>query len=164
MQTLLTPWRFAYISEPSQAPAGCFFCAAAEQPADPQRLVVAVARHYLVMLNRYPYTNGHLMVAPLAHLADPEGSDFEAVEEFWPLVLKCQRVLQRAYGPDGFNMGINLGCAGGAGVPEHYHFHIVPRWHGDTNFMSVVAETRLVPQEPEQIRARLLPLFEAEES
>jgi len=164
MQTLLTPWRFAYISETPLEPEGCFFCAAAERPDDPQCLVVAVARHHLVMLNRYPYTNGHLMVAPLVHLADPEGSSSEAVEEFWPLVLKCQRVLQRAYGPDGFNMGINLGHAGGAGVPEHYHFHIVPRWLGDTNFMSVVAETRLLPEEPEQIRARLLPLFEEEES
>jgi len=164
MQTLLTPWRFAYISETLLEPEGCFFCAAAERPDDPQCLVVAVARHHLVMLNRYPYTNGHLMVAPLVHLADPEGSSSAAVEEFWPLVLKCQRVLERAYGPDGFNMGINLGRAGGAGVPEHYHFHIVPRWLGDTNFMSVVAETRLLPEEPEQIRARLLPLFEEEES
>lgn len=164
MQTLLTPWRFAYISETSFPPEGCFFCAAAAQPEDPQCLVVAMARHHLVMLNRYPYTNGHLMVAPLRHLADPEDSGAEAVEEFWPLVLKCQRVLQTAYDPDGFNMGINLGRAGGAGVPEHFHFHIVPRWQGDTNFMSVVAETRLLPEEPEQIRARLLPLFEEEES
>jgi len=164
MQTLLTPWRYAYITETSLEPEGCFFCAAAEQPGDPQRLVVAVARYHLVILNRYPYTNGHLMVAPLSHLADPEASGVEAVEEFWPLVLRCQRVLRQAYGPDGFNMGINLGRAGGAGVPEHFHFHIVPRWKGDTNFMSVVAETRLLPEEPEQIRARLLPLFEEEES
>ena len=163
MQTLLTPWRFAYISKTASEPVGCFFCAAAEQPDDPERLVVGATSHHLVMLNRYPYTNGHLMVAPLSHLASPEGADAEAVAEFWPLVLKCQRVLQRAYSPDGFNMGINLGRAGGAGVPGHFHFHIVPRWKGDTNFMSVVAETRLLPEEPEQIRERLVPLFEDEE-
>ncbi len=163
MQTLLTPWRFAYISESVSEPKDCFFCAAAEKPDDPERLVVAVAAHHLVMLNRYPYTSGHLMVAPLRHLASPEESAAAAVAEFWPLVLKCQRVLQRAYAPDGFNMGINLGRAGGAGVPDHFHFHIVPRWKGDTNFMSVVGETRLAPQEPGQIRARLLPLFEEEE-
>lgn len=163
MQTLLTPWRFAYISETSLEPEGCFFCAAAKQPDDPQRLVVAVERHHLVMLNRYPYTNGHLMVAPLVHMPNPEVAGEEARAEFWPLVLRCQRVLQRAYDPDGFNMGINLGRAGGAGVPEHFHFHVVPRWSGDTNFMSVVAETRLLPEEPETIRQKLLPLFEEEE-
>lgn len=164
MQTLLTPWRFAYITETSVEPDGCFFCAAAEQPEDPQRLVVAMGEHHLVMLNRYPYTNGHLMVAPIRHLGNPEGSRPDAVAEFWPLVLKCQRVLVKAYGPDGFNMGLNLGDAGGAGVPDHFHFHIVPRWSGDTNFMSVVAETRLLPEEPIKIRERLLPLFEEEES
>ena len=163
MQTLLTPWRFAYISETSLEPEGCFFCAAAEQPDDPQRLVVAVERHHLVMLNRYPYTNGHLMVAPLVHMPNPEVAGEAARAEFWPLVLRCQRVLRRAYDPDGFNMGINLGRAGGAGVPEHFHFHVVPRWSGDTNFMSVVAETRLLPEESETIRQKLLPLFEEEE-
>jgi ATP adenylyltransferase len=164
MQTLLTPWRFGYISETPLEPVGCFFCAAAEEPDDPQRLVVAVTEHHLVMLNRYPYTNGHLMVAPLRHLDNPEKDGPVAISEFWPLVLKCQNVLRKAYGPDGFNMGINLGQAGGAGVPQHFHFHIVPRWNGDTNFMSVVAETRLVPEEPIKIRERLLPLFQAEES
>ena len=163
MQTLLTPWRFAYITETSLEPEGCFFCAAAKQPDDPRRLVVAVERHHLVMLNRYPYTNGHLMVAPLVHMPNPEVAGEAARAEFWPLVLRCQRVLQRAYDPDGFNMGINLGRAGGAGVPEHFHFHVVPRWSGDTNFMSVLAETRLLPEEPETIRQKLLPLFEEEE-
>jgi ATP adenylyltransferase len=162
MQTLLTPWRFAYISEYELVPEGCFFCSATEHPEDPERLVVAVAEHHIVMVNRYPYTNGHLMVAPLIHLASPADSTMEAVEEFWPLVLNCQRVLERAYDPDGFNMGMNLGNAAGAGVPGHYHFHIVPRWSGDTNFMSVVAGTRLVPEEPEQVRERLVALFEEE--
>lgn len=163
MQTLLTPWRYAYISDPSVKPEGCFFCAAARLPGDPERLVVATTDHHMVILNRYPYTNGHLMVAPLDHLANPDDASEEALAEFWPLVLRCQRVLQQAYGPHGFNMGINLGRAGGAGAPEHYHFHVVPRWQSDTNFMTVVGETRLVPEEPEQIRERLLPLFEDEE-
>lgn len=162
MRSLLTPWRFAYITETS-SPKQCFFCAAVQDPAEPDRLVVHTTAHHVVILNRYPYTNGHLMIAPRLHIASPSESDPEAVAEFWPLVLACQRILERAYSPHGFNMGINLGRAGGAGVPEHYHFHVVPRWAGDTNFMSVVGETRLVPEEPEAIRKRLRPLFAEEE-
>lgn len=158
METLFTPWRFTYISV-SDNEAGCFFCQAAEDPDDSERLVVFMGRRHLVMLNRYPYTNGHLMVAPLEHIADPQDCDEETEREFWPLVLKCQRVLRRAYDPDGFNMGINIGQAGGAGVPGHFHFHIVPRWGGDTNFMTVLGEVRLIPEDPTQVMQKLIPLF-----
>lgn len=162
MRTLFTPWRFAYISV-SEREEGCFFCLAADRPEDPERLVVHVADHHLVMLNRYPYTNGHLMVAPLQHVGQPADSSAEAASEFWPLVLKCQKVLSRAYRPAGFNMGINLGRAAGAGVPEHFHFHIVPRWEGDTNFMSVLGSVRLVPEAPATVLSKLRPLFVEEE-
>ena len=118
----------------------------------------------MVLLNRYPYTNGHLMVAPLAHQADPADSDPAARDAFWPLVLRCQEALKAVYAPHGFNMGLNLGQAGGAGVPEHYHFHIVPRWEGDTNFMTVLGETRLVPEEPAEVLAKLRPMFEDRET
>ena len=163
MQRIFTPWRFKYVSM-SAAQEGCFFCQAAEDPDDQERLIVWREPHYLVMLNRYPYTNGHLMVAPVKHVADPQQSETVAQSEFWPLILRCQRVLQRAYSPHGFNMGLNLGRAAGAGVPGHYHFHIVPRWDGDTNFMTVLGEVRLVPEVPDQVLEKLRPLFADEES
>lgn len=162
MQTIFTPWRFRYISMSSTEDAGCFFCDAAASPDDPESLVVWLGDSHLVMLNRYPYTNGHLMVAPLEHIADPLSSSPEAQAEFWPLVLRCQEVLEEVYAPGGFNMGLNLGKASGAGVPTHYHFHIVPRWEGDTNFMSVLGGVRLVPEEPEQVAVKLRPMFSEE--
>ncbi len=163
MQTLFTPWRFSYVSV-SSSPAGCFFCDAAADPDNPERLVVHVASYYLVMLNLHPYTNGHLMVVPLDHVPSPLMMEESASLELWPLVLKSQRVLEKAYSPDGFNMCINMGQAAGAGSPDHFHFHIVPRWSGDTNFMSVVGGVRVVPEAPLQIWERLRPLFEDPES
>lgn len=162
MQTLFTPWRQAYITH-LESDSACFFCAAADQPDHEDGLVVATTRHHLVMLNLHPYSSGHLMVAPRAHLASPQDSSEEARAEFWPLVLKTQRLLAAAYSPQGFNLGLNLGQAAGAGVPNHYHFHVVPRWAGDTNFMSVLAEVRLVPEELRQSRERLRALFAKEE-
>lgn len=161
MQTIFTPWRFRYISMNDQV-EGCFFCQAAASREQADSLVVWRGEHHLVILNRYPYTNGHLMIAPLEHLADPRLSSPEARAEFWPLVLECQSVLSSVYSPDGFNMGLNLGSAGGAGVPSHYHFHVVPRWEGDTNFMTVLGGVRLVPEEPAQVAEKLRPLFEKE--
>lgn len=161
MQHLYTPWRYSYIT--AQTPdCECFFCAAARFPDEPERLVVHYARHHLVMLNLHPYSNGHLMVAPLEHLASPVDGGEEAQAELWPLVLAAQRVLQKAYKPHGFNLGMNLGAAAGAGVSGHYHFHVVPRWTGDTNFMTVLAETRLIPEDPRQARERLRALFAEE--
>src|SRR5512135_841947 len=149
METLFTPWRYAYITQGAvvDSSESCFFCAAAREPEREDGLVVHVAKHHLVMLNLHPYTNGHLMVAPLAHHASPEQVCEAARAELWPLVLAAQRVLQRAFAPQGFNLGMNLGRAGGAGVPGHYHFHVVPRWEGDTNFMSVVGSVRVVPDD-----------------
>jgi ATP adenylyltransferase len=163
MKTLFTPWRHSYITaQPSSSE--CFFCAASAVPEDPERLVVAIAPHHVVLLNRHPYSSGHLMVAPRGHLASPQASPPEAREEFWPLVLRAQRVLERAYAPHGFNLGMNLGSSAGAGVPGHYHFHLVPRWNGDTNYMSVLAEVRLVPEALGQTRERLRALFLEEDS
>ncbi|HEV2846460.1 MAG TPA: HIT domain-containing protein [Thermoanaerobaculia bacterium] len=162
MQQLFTPWRYAYITGTAEE-AGCFFCASAAQPDDSEGLVVHCARHHLVMLNLHPYSNGHLMVAPLDHFASPQESSPEAQAEFWPLVLKTQRILAEAYRPHGFNMGINLGSPAGAGVPGHFHFHLVPRWNGDTNFMTVLAEVRLIPEDLRHSRERLRALFAKEE-
>ena len=162
MQELFTPWRYAYITA-SAADSGCFFCAAGRSPDDPEGLVVHTTPHHLVMLNLHPYSSGHLMVAPLAHLASPQESAPEAQAEFWPLVLKCQRLLAEAYLPGGFNLGMNLGVPAGAGVPGHFHFHVVPRWAGDTNFMTVLAEVRLIPEDLRHSRQRLRALFAREE-
>jgi len=169
MDTLFTPWRYAYIAQGAAPGAGsggddCFFCAAARLPHEPERLVLTVARHHLVMLNLHPYSNGHLMVAPLAHVASPGESPPEAQAELWPLVLRCLKVLGAAYAPHGFNLGMNLGKPAGAGVPGHFHFHVVPRWNGDTNFMTVLAEVRLVPESLGETRERLAALFAREEA
>lgn len=163
MEQLFTPWRHAYITASPAAGSGCFFCDAGRQPDDPGGLVVHCGRHHLVMLNLHPYSNGHLMVAPLEHLASPQESNLEAQAELWPLVLKSQRVLAKAYNPQGFNLGMNLGTPAGAGVPGHFHFHLVPRWAGDTNFMTVLAEVRLIPEDLRQSRERLRALFAREE-
>lgn len=159
METLFTPWRFAYITAARQQDGGCFLCDAAAAPGDPERLVVHATPRHLVILNRHPYSNGHLMVAPRAHLASPRLAPAEARAELWPLVLLAQEVLEEAYSPDGLNVGLNLGQVAGAGVPDHFHVHLVPRWAGDTNFMTAVAQTRLVPEDLAQTRDRLAPLF-----
>ncbi|HXT21221.1 MAG TPA: HIT domain-containing protein, partial [Thermoanaerobaculia bacterium] len=140
---------------------GCFFCEAAATPDDPERLVVHASEHHVVLLNRHPYSNGHLMVAPREHVAAPLDAGAATQAEAWPMLLLCQRVLAAAYHPDGMNAGLNLGKVAGAGVPDHYHLHVVPRWEGDTNFMTATADTRLVPEDLQQTRDRLRPLFAA---
>lgn len=163
-EVLFTPWRYAYITgeknvaEGSEA-EGCFFCAAARSSDDPERLVVHRSLHHLVVLNRHPYSSGHLMVAPLVHAESPSEVSEEARAEFWPLVLRVRDVLAGAYSPDGMNLGMNLGSAAGAGVPGHFHFHLVPRWRGDSNFMGVVGGVRLVPEDPVEACERIRKLF-----
>ena len=162
MEVLFTPWRYAYIEghrEVQESVTGCFLCDAVAAPDDPDRLVVYAAAHHVVVLNRHPYSNGHLMVAPRQHVASPQDASLAPREEAWPLLLLCQRVLAAAYRPDGMNVGLNLGKVAGAGVPDHYHVHLVPRWEGDTNFMTSIADTRLVPEDLLQTRERLRPLF-----
>lgn len=146
-EVLFTPWRSAYITGQTRREPGCFFCAAAEKSDDPERLVVHRTAHHLVMLNRHPYNTGHLMIAPLAHLGAPETASPEAMAELWPLAIGVRQVLQELYRPEGFNLGMNLGRIAGAGVPDHYHLHVVPRWAGDSNFMGVVGDTRLIPED-----------------
>jgi ATP adenylyltransferase len=159
MNALFTPWRYEYIAGQRNSAIGCFLCDAAATPDDPERLVVHVAEHHFVILNRHPYSNGHLMVAPREHVASPTGASPAAQREIWPLLLLCQRVLETAYAPNGMNVGLNLGKVAGAGLPDHFHVHLVPRWEGDTNFMTAVAETRIVPEDLAMTRDRLRPLF-----
>lgn len=161
METLFTPWRYEYISG-AKSSSECFLCAAGEHPEDDERLVVHAGEFHVVLLNRHPYTNGHLMVAPRQHLRSPAEESPAARAGFWQTVLAAQRALERAYSPDGFNVGMNVGRAAGAGVPDHFHLHVVPRWHGDTNFMSTVGGVRIVPEELGTVLDKLRPLFDEE--
>lgn len=137
---------------------GCIFCGAfAEPPA--AALILHRGARCFVILNKFPYNNGHLMVVPIRHAAALADLDQAELGELAALTRTAEMALTRAYAPHGLNVGINLGRAAGAGAPGHLHVHLVPRWEGDTNFMTVVAETRVVPEEPEVSAARLRPVF-----
>jgi ATP adenylyltransferase len=154
---LFAPWRYEYLVSDKQN--GCIFCEAAASSDDGEKLVVFRGKRVFVILNRYPYTNGHVMVAPYAHQAWLSDSNGETLSELITLVARAQRVLVSEYKTDGLNVGINFGSAGGAGVANHYHVHLVPRWAGDTSFMSVTAGVRVIPEELGQTWRRLAPLF-----
>ncbi len=144
MQHLWAPWRMEFIKGPK--PAGCFFCeAAATDPSnDADHLVLARGELALAILNRYPYNNGHLMIAPNAHLANLEDLPAATAIDVMVLTQRSLRVLRQVLSPQGFNLGINAGKTAGAGVADHVHQHVVPRWEGDTNFMPIVADTKVL--------------------
>lgn len=145
MDRLWTPWRLAYVTEASVPSTTCIFCTALA--ADDEPLIVHRGERTFVILNKFPYNNGHLMVVPHRHagrLADLDGAE---LAELTALTQAAERAIEDVYGPHGFNMGLNLGRAAGAGVLDHLHMHVVPRWLGDTNFMAVVGETRVLPEE-----------------
>ncbi len=160
MEILYTPWRYAYLTSPkSGQPDVCIFCNAATSDHHRQTLTIYRSDESVVMLNRYPYANGHLMIAPVAHEARLFESRPSTLRSLIHLTAAAQRILSDVYHPDGFNVGMNFGQAGGAGVADHYHMHVVPRWGGDSNFMTVTAQTRLVPEELETTFDRLAPHF-----
>jgi ATP adenylyltransferase len=134
-------------SPKSESSEPCIFCAAATSKDERQTLTVYRGSLALVMLNRYPYTNGHVMVAPVAHEARLFDSSDGALRSLIRLTAEAQRILSDVYHPDGFNIGMNFGRVAGAGFADHYHVHVVPRWGGDVNFMTVTAKTRIVPEE-----------------
>jgi ATP adenylyltransferase len=146
MDYLWTPWRYQYIAGGGKD-SRCIFCDAAEGHDDAQSLVVFRARKNFVILNRYPYTSGHVMVVPYAHQATLEASDPEALAEMMALAKRIEQALSKLYRPDGYNLGMNIGRAAGAGIAGHIHLHVLPRWIGDTNFMTTTGETRLEPEE-----------------
>ncbi len=157
MHVLWAPWRMAYIGAPK--PAGCIFCthpAAADQKA---ALVLAQPAHAVVMLNRYPYGNGHVMVAPRRHTADLSALSAEEHGALAETVRRAVALLQNTFRCDGMNVGMNLGSAAGAGIADHLHWHIVPRWIGDTNFMPLIGEVRSIPEHLESMWDRLRPPF-----
>jgi ATP adenylyltransferase len=139
---------------------GCVFCMLQEVEDGPENLIAFRGKSSFVILNRYPYTSGHLMVVPFVHKANLEELDSETRAEMMELTTRCMTVLRRIYNPEAFNMGANIGEAAGAGVKEHVHIHIVPRWAGDTNFMSVVGESRVLPESLENTFVRVKKGFE----
>lgn len=152
-ERLWAPWRFVYI-ESKEVP-GCIFVELPKLENDRDNLILFRGETSFVMLNAFPYTNGHLMVAPYKHTAEmSELSDAELLE-INQLLARAITWLRQAYHPDGFNIGVNLGSAAGAGIPTHVHWHIVPRWSGDTNFMTTVGDVRVLPQSLEQSYDRL---------
>jgi ATP adenylyltransferase len=160
MDILFTPWRFSYLTAPKNDAPGCIFCNAAASSDPRETLTLLRTGDAVVMLNRYPYTNGHLMVAPIAHEARLFESSEESLSSLIRLTAEAQRILSEVYKPEGFNIGMNFGQVAGAGVADHYHVHIVPRWGGDTNFMTVNARTRLVPEELDVTFDKLVPHFQ----
>jgi ATP adenylyltransferase len=143
---LWSPWRYRYVSSAEQRPE-CIFCAHAASSDDLANLVVLRAEHNFVLLNLYPYTSGHLMIAPYAHVATLVDAAPEALSEMMRLTVRTEKALRALYKPDGLNLGMNLGHAAGAGVAGHIHMHVLPRWSGDASFITTVGETRVLPEE-----------------
>ncbi|MCH8805093.1 MAG: HIT domain-containing protein [Planctomycetes bacterium] len=149
------PWRMEYIEQLADKPDGCFLCRYRDAPGDDaNNHVLWRSERTLTLLNRFPYSNGHVLVAPTAHVAEPEDLPDEDSCELMRVLCDAKRVLQIAVEAHGFNIGINLGRCAGAGLPGHLHWHVVPRWNGDTNFMPVLAGDKVIPQALEQMQAR----------
>lgn len=146
MKRLWASWRMKYITK-AEKETGCVFCNALAKKQDGDNLVVMRAERAFIILNKYPYTSGHIMVAPLAHTATLEDLDPATRAEMMELSSLCMSTLRKIYNPQAFNFGANIGEAAGAGVPGHVHLHIVPRWNGDTNFMSTVGDVRILPED-----------------
>jgi len=154
MEKLYAPWRMEFIK--SEKPAGCIFCRDSIRCVD---LVLFEGKNAFIMVNRYPYTSGHLMIVPFRHVSRLEDLLPEEKLEIFNLQDVSVRVLNSAIQPDGFNIGMNLGKAAGAGIDDHIHVHVVPRWSGDTNFMSVLGDVRVIPEDVYKTCELLLPYF-----
>ena len=161
MDRLWTPWRYQYVSSPKQGSEGCIFCAKPAENEDRDNLLVYRARHNYIILNLFPYTSGHLMVAPYAHVATLEEAGSETIAELMVLTRKAEMVLRQVYRPHGLNLGMNIGSAAGAGVAGHIHMHVLPRWTGDANFMTTIGETRVMPETLDETWRRLQAAFSA---
>lgn len=162
MKTLWTPWRLRYIL--GEKPPGCLLCIKKQEPVEKDREnhILYRGQACFIMLNLYPYTNGHLMIAPYVHEGKIERLDDKSLYEMMALTRASVAALRKALSPAGFNIGMNLGKVAGAGIADHLHMHVVPRWQGDVNFMSVFAETRLIPETLNTTYDQLLPILAKE--
>ena len=159
MDRLWTPWRMEYIQAAHHDDGECFLCAEPAASEDDRYFILARTQHSFACLNIYPYNPGHLLVAPLRHVADLEALEPEEAGDCDVLLRRLVVALKEAMAPGGFNLGMNLGQVAGAGVPGHLHWHVVPRWGGDTNFMPIVGETRVLPELLADTFTKLRPLF-----
>ncbi|HYK87910.1 MAG TPA: HIT domain-containing protein [Acidobacteriota bacterium] len=163
MDRLWTPWRFDYISKVAQSDTGCVFCRIVSENCDRENLVLYRGKTLFAILNLFPYTAGHILLVANRHLSFLGEASSEELHEFIETARLCELSLRAEYKPEGFNMGFNLGRAAGAGVDHHLHMHVLPRWTGDSNFVSVVAETRILPEELPKTFERLRPYFSKSE-
>lgn len=154
MDRLWSPWRYRYVSTTGPS-GGCIFCEKAASSDDRENLVLLRAERNFLLLNLYPYTSGHLMIAPYQHVATLADAEPETLEEMMRLTARAEKALRGVYRPEGFNVGMNLGECAGAGVPGHIHMHVLPRWPGDASFMTSVGETRVLPETLETTYDRL---------
>ena len=161
MERLWSPWRARYIASGVDAQRdGCVFCLIAANPGDDEKnFVLHRAEHCFVVLNLYPYITGHLMVVPYLHTNEFDSAPKEMTDELMDMAKRAQTALREVYSPSGFNMGMNLGSAAGAGIADHLHIHLLPRWSGDTNFMTTVGESRVIPEDLPTTYAKLRPHF-----
>jgi len=146
MDLLWAPWRMSYIENVDKKDEGCVFCTKPSETDDKKNLILYRGKTCFIIMNLYPYNNGHLMVIPYKHTSDMLSLDNETSSELWALLCRCKDALSKAFRPDGFNIGMNLGRPAGAGIDKHIHMHIVPRWNGDTNFFPVLGETKVISQ------------------
>jgi ATP adenylyltransferase len=158
MTHLWTPWRSAYMQEKKEK-SRCIFCDALASSDDEENLVVYRGKSTFVMLNRYPYTSGHLMIAPHVHVSRLAQISEETANEMMKLTRRAEEIIEAVYQPDGLNLGMNLGHAAGAGIEEHIHMHVLPRWLGDANFMTSVSNTRVIPESLQETYAKLKTSF-----
>jgi ATP adenylyltransferase len=147
MDFVWSPWRYTYLASGGTKPSSCVFCVGEDTSQDEERLIVFRGTYNFIILNLYPYTSGHAMVAPYEHLHTIVAAKPEQMSEMMQLAQRVTVALEKLYRPEGFNLGMNLGHAAGAGIREHFHLHVVPRWIGDSNFMTVTGETRVLPEE-----------------
>jgi ATP adenylyltransferase len=146
MKKLWAPWRMKYLEIVDEPKDDCIFCSKPKENSDRENLILFRGTYNFVIMNKYPYNNGHLMVVPYLHTHEPSELDSKTVLESWNLINMCRKILKSSYNPEGFNIGMNLGRVAGAGIDDHIHTHIVPRWNGDTNFMPILGETKVVSQ------------------
>jgi ATP adenylyltransferase len=158
VKSLWAPWRIRFILDCLQSP-GCVFCSAPKEKDDPRVLIVHRSTHSFTILNKYPYNSGHLMVVPYRHTSDFATLTPEEMSDIHEEVRRAVRALTASMKPQGFNVGMNLGEAGGAGIRDHLHYHVVPRWNGDTNYMPVLGETKVLPESLEETLARLTSVY-----
>lgn len=158
MKPLWAPWRMDYIAS-DQEISGCIFCPGKDRSEDESRLILHVDDDVVVLMNRYPYVNGHVLVAPCRHESDLSALKDSELLALMSMVRYVTEILRSEINPEGFNIGMNLGRVAGAGIEDHLHFHVVPRWNGDTNFMTVLGEVRVIPEHIEETYRRLIPYF-----